>query len=137
VREPSRCYYCEINMILGIGTDLVNIGRIDRIIDTYSDRFINKIFTRREQEYCSRFKFSAAKFANRFAAKESICKSLGLGIGKYTWKDIEVVNDENGKPLIELHNAALEFFHSINAKRILVSISDTQEYSMAFCVIEG
>ncbi len=123
-------------MIYGIGTDLVKTERIKKAVRTYGERFLKKVFTEKEQEYCLKFKFPDSKFANKFAVKEAVCKAFGLGIQEYGWKNIEAVNDKNGKPEVTLHNKALDFFKSINGKKILISISDTKEYSMAVCVIE-
>ena len=123
-------------MIFGIGTDLVKTERINQAIETYRERFINKIFTEKEQEYCFKFKIPGPKFANKFAVKEAVCKAFGNGIQEYGWKNIEVLNDENGKPVVKLKNKALDFFNSINGKKVLISISDTKQYSIAFCVVE-
>lgn len=123
-------------MIFGIGTDLVKTERIKKAINTYGERFLRKVFTEKEQEYCLKFKIPDSKFANKFAAKEAVCKAFGQGIQEYGWKNIEVFNDENGRPGVILHNKARDFFNSINGKKILISISDTKEYSIAVCVIE-
>jgi holo-[acyl-carrier protein] synthase len=123
-------------MIIGTGTDLIKINRINQAILNNPEHFIKKIFTDNEQEYCSQYKNSSSKYANKFAAKESVCKALGLGIGIHGWRDIEVLNNENGKPYVVLHNQAKEFFQSLKGESIHVTITDTDEYSLAFCVIE-
>jgi len=123
-------------MISGIGIDLVKIKRITQAVDEHGERFINKIFTEKEQEYCLRYKNPYPKFANKFAVKEAVCKAFGLGIQEYGWKNVEVINDKNGKPEVKLHSKAQNLFQSIKGKNILISVSDTEEYSMAFCIIE-
>jgi len=123
-------------MIFGIGIDLVEIARIGLAIHTYGDSFIDRIFTEREKDYCYKYKNFYTKFANRFAAKEAVCKSFGLGIGIHRWKDFEILNHSNGKPLVILHNKAKEFFESINGKNIFLSISDTDKFSIAYCIVE-
>jgi holo-[acyl-carrier protein] synthase len=123
-------------MILGTGTDLIRISRIRKAMENAGERFISRIFTDRERAYARKHKTGEMKFANKFAAKEAVCKALGLGIGQHRWKDIEIVNNRYGKPEVILHNRAKEYFDSVNGKSIFVSVSDTREYALAFCVIE-
>ena len=123
-------------MIIGTGTDLIKIKRIEKSINNNPDKFLDKVFTEKEQEYCSKYKESATKYANKFAAKEAVCKALGLGIGLHGWRDSEVLNNDNGKPYVLLHQKAKEYFESLGGENIHITITDTDEYSLAFCVIE-
>lgn len=123
-------------MIKGIGTDLIRISRIRDAIVKHGDKFVNRIFTAKEKKYCKKSVNYAAKYANRFAGKEAVCKALGFGIGQHDWKDIEILNDDMGKPYIVLHNKAEDFLKSIQGKSIHISITDTHDYSMAFCIVE-
>ena len=97
--------------IFGIGTDIVNIKRLEKSIKKYGDKFRYRIFSQNEIKYCENKKNPAAFYAKRYAAKEACAKALGTGLARGVfWKDIEVRNNKFGKPYIVLHN---------NAKKIL------------------
>jgi len=118
--------------ILGIGTDIIEIERIAMAIQRHGTRFLDHLFTLKEQEYAFRRKPSDATFAGRFAAKEAISKALGTGIGQSVgWKDIEILSDELGKPLVFLSQRIQQKFHSPN---ILVSISHSKQHAVAFAI---
>jgi holo-[acyl-carrier protein] synthase len=121
-------------MINGIGTDIVNIGRIDRLVKLYKEKFINRILSKDEIKYLSEIaKSNKIKYiAKRFAGKEAFAKALGLGIGRpINFRDIEITNDKLGKPMINLLN------NSDLLKNCLVniSLSDDSLYAIAFVVI--
>lgn len=119
-------------MISGIGCDIVSVGRIQMLMDDYGQRFLNKIFTITEvRDGMSRASDArAAFFAKRFAAKEAVSKSFGTGIGEHIdFKDIEVLNDDKGKPLIKLH----KHYEGVVAH---VSLSDDGEYAIAYAILE-
>jgi holo-[acyl-carrier protein] synthase len=120
-------------MILGIGNDIIEIERIKNSIFRHGARFLEKIFTEKERSYCLKYKDSHRHFAGRFAAKEAIVKALGTGISKgLSWLDIEITNDEHGKPLASLSpDVAISF----NYPQVLISISHSREYATAFCII--
>lgn len=119
-------------MVLGIGNDIVKVARIKSSIDQYQDRFLNRVFTASEQEYCLARKEAALHFAGRFAAKEAVAKALGTGFsGGITWLDIEVVNDEKGKPYLVLSSKLLALFGN---PRLSISISHCDEYATAFAI---
>lgn len=89
------------NLILGLGTDIIEIERIRQSIDKHGHRFISRIFTPKEQDYCLKHKDPIPHFAARFSAKEAIAKALGTGFSKdVAWQDIEIVNDASGKPIV-------------------------------------
>ena len=105
----------------GLGNDIIEIERVRQSIERHGQHFLNRIFTQREQDYCYRFKDPVPHFAGRFAAKEAIVKALGTGIGSaIAWHEIEILNNEEGKPSVHLSAAALSKFSHPN---ILVSIS--------------
>ena len=100
--------------IFGIGTDIINIKRINNSIKRGGDNFKKKIFSDREISYCERKKNPSAFYAKRFAAKEAFTKALGTGIGKgISLKDIEVFNDTTGKPNIKLKGVVNNFLKII------------------------
>ena len=115
------------NMILGIGTDIIEIDRIQKAIERWGRSFLKHVFHDEEIRYAQKFKFPAQHFAARFAAKEAVYKAIGnnkhLG-----WKDIKILNDANGKPYCVLSDR--KFKH-----KILISISHTRNYAVASAVI--
>ena len=116
----------------GIGNDLVEIDRMRQGIARHGLHFLNRLFTRREQDYCYKFKDPAPHFAGRFAAKEAIVKALGTGFGaQVSWHDIEVLNDDLGKPVVEVSDGLKERFGN---PTLLVSISHTASLAMAVAV---
>ena len=118
-------------MIIGLGTDIIEIERIKRAVG--KKHFRDNVFTETEQKYCeSRGKNSAASYAARFAAKEAFFKALGTGIFTKL-ADVEVINDKNGAPKINLHGKA-EILAA--DKKISVSLSHSRDFAIAVCIIE-
>lgn len=113
----------------GLGNDIIEIDRIRQSIERHGQHFLNRIFTPREQDYCYKFKDPVPNFAGRFAAKEAIAKALGTGFGSdLSWHDIEILGDENGKPIVHLSVGAMKRF---NNPHILVSISHSASHATA------
>lgn len=123
-------------MILGIGTDIVDITRIESAMNEYGEAFARRIFTPVEQSYCEGYAHGKmAHYAARFAVKEAFSKAIGTGIAKgFAFKDIGVVNEKGGKPVIVLSGAMLEKW---GAYTIHVSISHTDTVAMAIVIIES
>lgn len=120
-------------MIRGIGTDIIEVARIKANILKH-EKFLNKVFTQREQEYCQTFRESGRNFAGRFAAKEAVVKALGCGLTQgVTWLDIEILNDTQGKPYLVLSNNLKESYMN---PLIHISISHCHEYATAIAVWE-
>lgn len=125
-------------MIRGIGIDLVQIGRIERAAERWGQRFLERIFCPEEIALCQKRANPASCLALRFAAKEAFAKALGLGIRSgLTWRDIEVVNDELGRPGLRLKARAQELLGSIGAERTWLSLSDESTIAAAVVVLEG
>ncbi len=123
-------------MIKGIGIDIVEIKRIKKLIER-DNKFIEKIFTQKEIDYCKKKFRKEQHYGARFAAKESFFKALGTGWRDgMKWKDISIENDKLGKPKVELHGKTLEKFKKIKYKQIHLSISHTKEYAIAYVIIE-
>jgi holo-[acyl-carrier protein] synthase len=111
----------------GVGIDIIEVRRIRELMEKYGDRFIQRILTENEIAYCRKFSKPDLHFAGRFASKEAYSKAIGTGVGKeFTWKDIEILNDERGKPYI-VHLVA----NSFATLSFEVSISHTEEYACA------
>lgn len=119
-------------MILGVGTDLVEIARMGRACE--KDYFVMRTFTELESRQA---KGSASKLAGSFAVKEAVAKVLGTGFRSFMPIDIEVLRDELGKPYVCLYGGALARFREMGLARIEVSITNTSEWAMAFAVGEG
>ena len=127
--------------IIGIGTDLVNVTRIEKSISGKArDKFIKRIFTNFEQEQSKSRANEADFYAKRFAAKEAFVKALGTGIAKgIFWTDIEVRNDEFGKPSLYISGKALEILTKATPKdkenTIYLSLSDDNPFALAYVII--
>lgn len=118
--------------MLGIGNDIIEVDRIRKSIERYGDRFLDRVFTQREQTYCLARKDAAIHFAGRFAAKEAVVKALGTGFTEaVSWVDIEVVNDAKGKPTVLLSAKANHIF---NQPLLHISISHCHTYATAVAV---
>lgn len=129
-------------MIIGIGVDLVDMRRIERILEKFGERFIKKVFTKEEQEYATQSPFPLQAYANRFAAKEAASKALGTGMrGGIGWRDIEVLKEAFGAPSLYFHRKAYEKLLSRlpigHTGCIHVSFSDEPPYSTAFVIISA
>jgi holo-[acyl-carrier protein] synthase len=124
-------------MIYGIGIDLVNISRIERVIRRWGDRFVARVFASSETEFCYRRVSPFAAFTLRFASKEAFSKALGLGMKRgLKWRDIEVFNDHNGKPGLRLHGKSSDICREAGITGIHLSLSDDSEYGVAVVVLE-
>jgi holo-[acyl-carrier protein] synthase len=125
-------------MIIGVGTDIVSIQRIEKAIERFGERFINKVFTDEEANFCKSKKEQAPYLAARFAAKEAVLKALGTGISNgIGFKDVEVARIQGKKPEIILHGTGKKVAESLGVKDIHVSISHEADIALAFAVIEG
>ncbi len=129
-------------MIIGLGSDLIDIRRIERSLERFGDRFVERVFTEIEQIKSERRKQRAASYAKRFAAKEACSKALGTGISRGVfWRDMGVVNLPGGKPTMNLTNGAARHLALImpdgHAPVIHVTITDDFPLAQAFVVIEA
>ena len=124
-------------MIFGTGLDIIEIDRIKKSLEKYSPRFENKIFTNREINYCQSQSDPGKHFAARFAVKEAVSKSLGTGITHDVgFKDIEVVNQISGKPIVKMGGRGKILFNKLNLKFIHISISHDRHYAIAHAIAE-
>ena len=129
-------------MILGIGTDLANIERIQGTLDRFGDRFKNRVFTEREQAKAERRKDVAGTYAKRWAAKEACSKALGTGLAMgISWKDMHVTNLHTGQPVMEVTGWAKERLEEMTPAGheavIHVTLTDDHPWAQAFVVIEA
>lgn len=120
-------------MIVGIGTDIVQIERLASALEKVGDR----AFTASELAYAGKFRDKNAHLAGRWAAKEALAKALGCGFGaQCSWQEIEVVNDENGKPVIYLSGVTAQTLSAMGGAKVHLSISHEKDYATAFVVLE-
>ncbi len=129
-------------MILGIGSDLVDVGRIEKVIERHGERFIARIFTPAERARAERRANPAATYAKRFAAKEACAKALGTGLRNGVfWRDMGVVNLPSGRPTLKLTGGALARLKAITPDgfepRIDLTITDEGPMAQAFVVISA
>jgi holo-[acyl-carrier protein] synthase len=129
-------------MILGIGSDLIDIRRIEATLERFGDRFVQRLFTETEQRKSEGRRNRAASYAKRFAAKEACSKALGTGFRKSVyWRDLGVVNLRSGKPTMALTGGAAERLKSMVPKgmkaRIDLSITDDFPLAQAIVIISA
>ncbi len=124
-------------MIYGVGIDMVEISRIEKASNRWGERFLSRVFTESEIEYCSNMARPAGRFALRFAAKEAFSKALGLGIRKgMSFRHIEVTRTPNGQPQLYLHNRAKDLCKQFGISKSFLSLSDDGHYAVAVVVLE-
>ena len=124
-------------MMVGSGIDMVEIGRIQRSVDRYGERFLNRVYTPAEQAYCLRKRNAGESLAARFAAKEAAAKALGTGISYgVTWLEIEVVREPGGRPTIRFHGRARQIAERLHVRNSALSITHTAELAMATVLLE-
>jgi len=134
-KRPS--YVLIDSMIVGSGIDLVEIHRIHQSVERYGTRFLNRVYTAAEQQYCLRKRNAAESLAARFAAKEAGAKALGTGMSRgVTWLEIEVVREPGGRPVLRFHGRAAEMAQRLKAQRAALSITHTRDMAMASVVLE-
>jgi holo-[acyl-carrier protein] synthase len=122
-------------MIYGIGADIVETHRIKSAIEKYGKRFLDRLFTTLEQDYCESFKDTKfVHYAVRFAAKESFSKAIGTGITQgFKLTEVSIMNEANGKPVVILEGGLKERFGHLKTH---VSLSHTDNNSLAYIILE-
>lgn len=118
-----------------VGIDIIEIKRIEKLFSSHED-FLRRIYTQKEVEYCTPKKYKYQHFAARFATKEAVFKALGTGwAGNMKWTDIELLNDELGKPYLNLYGGVKELADKKNIHNIAVSVSHCHEYAIAQVIL--
>jgi len=121
--------------VVGIGTDIVECLRIAQMIERHGELFLTRVYTSREIEYCSSRKSATQHYAGRWAAKEAVLKAMGTGWARgITWRDIEVRNNEGGRPSIALGGAAREVCERLGVNQMLISISHCRSHATAYAL---
>jgi holo-[acyl-carrier protein] synthase len=117
-----------------VGVDIIEISRIAEAVERWGDRFLRRIYTDAELEYC---RGRAPQFASRFAAKEAVMKALGTGRRGVDWRDIEVVRSRGGPPKIVLHGRASRVAERLAVTEVALSLSHSKEFAVASALIEA
>lgn len=124
--------------IIGIGTDIVQLIRIETAIKRHGQRFAERILHINEFEIYQVHSQPISYLAKRFAAKEAISKALGTGVGKNVRLiDIETSNDQQGKPVVELHGTTYDFAVKLGLTESFISLSDERDYALAYVILTG
>tara|TARA_B100000524_G_C23439688_1_gene294738 strand:- start:146 stop:547 length:402 start_codon:yes stop_codon:yes gene_type:complete len=131
-----------MGVILGIGTDLVNIERIRRVLDRFGERFEKRVFSNQEIQRSRRKHDSSSSYAKRWAAKEACSKALGIGLRMgISWKEMHIVNLTSGKPELIIEGKAKDYLLAMTPKgyipKINVSLTDDFPWAQATVIIEG
>jgi holo-[acyl-carrier protein] synthase len=120
--------------ILGLGVDLADIDRVERVLDKYP-RFAQRCFTEHEQEYAFRFAKPSRRLAARFAGKEAVMKSLGTGWRRINWKEIEITG--GGKPTVRMNGRAAQRAAMMGVTEVLVTITHTDTSALVMAIAVG
>lgn len=123
-------------MVVGVGVDIIEIARIAAAVE-HSERFVHRIYTPGEIAYCQQASPPFARLAGRFAAKEAVMKALESGWGPLAWQEIEVQKGPQGQPLVALSGAARELAQKRGVRRVLLSISHSRDYAVAYATAIG
>lgn len=122
-------------MIIGLGTDIVEVARIARMIEDHGDHFLNRVFTPAEIAHCQPRRESTPHYAGRWAAKEAVMKVLGTGFThEVLWTEIEVQTKPSGQPVIQLYGSTQAVADRLGIHEILVTLSHTKSYATATAI---
>jgi holo-[acyl-carrier protein] synthase len=119
---------------VSVGVDIIEIERIRQVLQRHGERFLRRVYTDTEIAYC---RGRVSELAARFAAKEAVSKALGTGLvgrGGIFWREVEVLPNTRGKPLVYLHGRAQDRAEALGLKEFAISLSHCQEYAVAFVV---
>jgi holo-[acyl-carrier protein] synthase len=127
----------ETRLVVGIGTDIIEIDRIERSVKRFGDAFLERVFTPGEIEYCQRKRNAGESLAARFAAKEAGAKALGTGISRgVSWREFEVRRAPGQRPELHLSGRAAEIAAKLGIRRLSLSLTHSRSISMAVVVAE-
>ena len=125
-------------MIVGTGVDIAEVARIRQSIERFGDRFLHRVFTEGEIQYCRGKANRFESYAARFAAKEAGMKALGTGWNHgVRWRDIEVVRRKGQRPTIQFHGQAAVFAEKLGVKNVALSLTHTSEQALAHVILES
>ncbi|HJW98736.1 MAG TPA: holo-ACP synthase [Terriglobales bacterium] len=124
--------------IVGTGVDICEVGRVRDAIERFGERFLKRVFTEAERNYCDSKRNRNERYAARFAAKEAAMKAIGTGLRRgVSWQDFEVGREPGGRPTILIKGKGAEFAAKLGMKRAALSITHTKEQAMAQVILEN
>ena len=123
-------------MIFGIGTDILQVCRVARGIESVGDTYLNRVYTKKEQEQSCSYSNREIYFASRFCAKEAVYKALRLNRPQMDWQQIEILSDDSGVPSVILHGDTEIYARKHGIHRIMLSISYETDYVLSFALSE-
>jgi holo-[acyl-carrier protein] synthase len=124
-------------VIFGIGTDIIDVKRVEKMLSK-GKQYLEAVFTEKEINYCENKARKAEHYAARYAAKEAILKAVGTGWrGKLTYHDIEIINDNSGKPQVFVQGEVRNLFDLNKIRTTSISLSHTKETAIAFIILEN
>ncbi len=127
----------EMTVILGIGVDIVEINRLRATLERQKERFVRRVFTQAEQDYCAAHRDPVPHYAVRFAAKEALFKAIGTGWAKgVSWLDVEILRRSDGPPSLTLSGEAGRISRSMGTQTVHVSLSHAVENAVAIVILE-
>ena len=121
-------------MIIGIGSDLIDIRRVERVIERHGEQFLQRVYTEREIRFCQGRRRAIEQFAAHWAAKEAVMKALGVGLGAIDWYDVEVVRNDEGAPALVITGRAAELAADRGVSRWLLTLTHTSTMAEAIAV---
>jgi len=125
-------------VIFGIGVDIAETARVEKLSAKFGQRFARRILTADELLEFERRKHSSSYLATRFAAKEAVAKALGTGIGEQLgFHSVQIDNDDQGKPLLRFMGTAVDLIAGLNINNAMISLSDEKHYVVAMVVLES
>ena len=116
-----------------IGIDIIEIVRIQEAAGRWGDRFLHRVYTESELKLCRK---KPSRLAGRFAGKEAVMKALGTGVRGISWREIEILAEPSGKPLVHLYGKAQDKADGLGLDKLVISLSDSKEYAIAFVIGE-
>jgi holo-[acyl-carrier protein] synthase len=124
--------------IVGTGIDICEVARVREAIERFGQRFLKRVFTRSEREYCESKRNSVERYAARFAAKEAAMKAIGTGLRRgVTWQDFEVGREPGGRPTMIFKGKGAEFAAKLGTTRAALSITHTKDQALAQVILEN
>lgn len=123
-------------ILIGIGTDLIEVERVRGVLERQGERFLNRVFTDEERAYCGSMKYPHKHYAARFAAKEAVSKCFGTGIGvELGWRSVSIYHGPRHQPLVRLDEQGQALLRHVGATHVHVSLSHTDTMAMAVAVL--
>ncbi len=123
-------------VVVGVGVDLVEVDRIRKVCERHPERFLSRVFTREEQDYCLKMKDPYPHLAARFAAKEAVSKAFTTGIGaELGWTSVGVRKGERGDPYVEFDEQGKELLRRVGASDVLLTLAHTSQHAQAVAIL--